>query len=170
MKDRIFSGKNLASFIAFLYGFQAACNDCKMHDGAATCLFKHYLTSPVEAVVMGRAALSTGTAKSRKRFFPSFLAVVRNILNRSATDDNKATKAADIRNFKQSRQTAPDYAEQLRIKTLRLGSVSREKTMNGLILGSVHRLLCRTPRQWQSEHQRALLEGLSHHSNSYTDL
>lgn len=50
MKDRIFSGKEQMSKIAFLQEFKSAWNACGIHKSAAIWLLKQYLVDPAGAV------------------------------------------------------------------------------------------------------------------------
>lgn len=138
MKDGTFFGKDSGSIIAFLPGFKAACNARDIHEGAAMCLFRHYLTGAVEAVFKAQLAFRTKTAMSKEGRVTSFSEIIIYLLNRFATDDIITTVDSDIRSFQQGSLTGTEYAQQLWMMTLSSGSVYNEKIFKRLFVEGVH--------------------------------
>lgn len=135
MKDLAFDSKRFVSIVTFLQNFKAACDVCKINEGAAKWLINHYLSGPGKSVIKALVASSTDTARVQEAYLTSCSAIINYLLKRYPTDDNITTADAAVQTFKQQGLTVTDYAQQLWTETLKSASVYIDKFPKSLPRG-----------------------------------
>lgn len=134
MKDRMFSGKNSRSVIAFIQDFKYACDACKMYEGATVWLFKQFSTGLAEAAVKSRICLPNSISSTDYEFFQFYSSIVQFLSKRYAKDDNIAPLDDEIFGLQQSPLAPTKLAQKLWTKKLVRGFVYDEKALKGMFL------------------------------------
>lgn len=96
MKERILSGKDPVLTIAISQDFKVVCDTCKIFEGLAIWVVKHYFNDPVESVIKACVELQAETAKAQEACLTLQPAIVNYFVKRYETDDNIVTVDADI--------------------------------------------------------------------------
>lgn len=141
MSDQTFSGKQSLSVIAISQDLRVACDTCNAHNASSHVAFKHYLYSPMEAVIKALVALWR-EPPGRKRHLPSSSKIMSSLLKSLATAENITTVDADFRSFNRKSLRAAYHAQRLQKRTLRSSYVYNENILKGLVVEVVPLSIC----------------------------
>lgn len=170
IKDRKFTEKEPLGIISFLQDFKSACDACNIHEGAAMCIFKTFLTGSAEVAVKSRISLPSSSTQRHEGALQSYSSIVNFLLKRYATDDNIAKLDSDIRSLRQGSSTPTEFAQKLWTKSLVFGSEYDGKALKEMFVEGIQASIRKTLRHWWAEHQDTSLEDITQQAESSIDL
>lgn len=131
MKMHSFIGKGPISFINFLTEFKHSCHPFWTHQGAASLLFRNFITIPRFAAIKARLVLSSNDVNRYCGAGISCPEFVNHLLRWYATDAVIAKTNEIIRIFKQGRLTPWHFSHNLCDSTLCCSGHYNEPTLRG---------------------------------------
>lgn len=146
MKDRISSGKNPVSMIAFPHEFKSECDACWIQERPATCIFKQFLTNAAEPAVKVKVMLVSSTKPHHKNTLKSYFNIVPFFLYCYTTDNKIAKLDAEVRNTYQTLMIPAEYEGELWKKTISCGLFYAEKSLRVLFVEEVTHSIRKTFR------------------------
>lgn len=139
----------------------------KMPQCACFRFFVRSLPTPFSTFVHVWNQLHCRLAYVEKERLRTYHTKLKKLLQTDATNDVVAETSSALMRYTQPSTTSPtQYKEPLAAKLPRCGKASNEYTLKGVLIRSIHNLVCHSMRSYRSAHLQFTLYDLGRHATS----